>query len=152
MRLWSIHPRYLDRQGLLALWREGLLAQKVLAGKTRGYQHHPQLIRFRETRSPLGWIGAYLGAVASEAEARGYRFDRTKIHKPGARRLRRLPVSDGQLRYESEHLRRKLKRRDPSFLRRLETSGKVAPHPLFRVVRGGVHDWERRLPVPRSRA
>jgi len=30
MRLWTIHPKYLDRQGLLALWREALLAQKVL--------------------------------------------------------------------------------------------------------------------------
>jgi len=31
MRLWSLHPRYLDAKGLVALWREGLLAQKVLA-------------------------------------------------------------------------------------------------------------------------
>lgn len=30
MRLWSIHQSYLDRQGLLAVWREGLLAQGVL--------------------------------------------------------------------------------------------------------------------------
>jgi len=30
MRLWSIHPKYLDRQGLLAVWRESLLAQSVL--------------------------------------------------------------------------------------------------------------------------
>ncbi|WP_368086417.1 pyrimidine dimer DNA glycosylase/endonuclease V [Nitrosomonas sp. Nm34] len=26
MRLWSIHPKYLDAKGLLALWREGLQA------------------------------------------------------------------------------------------------------------------------------
>lgn len=30
MRLWSLHPSYLDRAGLLAVWREGLLAQSVL--------------------------------------------------------------------------------------------------------------------------
>jgi hypothetical protein len=43
MRLWSLHPQYLDPQGLVALWREALLAQAVLRGKTRGYKHHPQL-------------------------------------------------------------------------------------------------------------
>ncbi|WP_396134581.1 pyrimidine dimer DNA glycosylase/endonuclease V [Cellulomonas sp. ATA003] len=47
MRIWSVHPRYLDRQGLTAGWREGLLAQKVLTGTTKGYRNHPQLRRFR---------------------------------------------------------------------------------------------------------
>jgi hypothetical protein len=32
MRLWSLHPRYLDAKGLQAVWREGLLAKKVLQG------------------------------------------------------------------------------------------------------------------------
>lgn len=32
MRLWSLHPSYLDAVGLVALWREGLLARKVLQG------------------------------------------------------------------------------------------------------------------------
>nr|WP_253280607.1 pyrimidine dimer DNA glycosylase/endonuclease V [Arcanobacterium phocae] len=47
MRLWSIRPSQLDRAALIAGWREGLLAQKVLAGLTKGYRHHPQLERFR---------------------------------------------------------------------------------------------------------
>jgi Pyrimidine dimer DNA glycosylase len=47
MRIWSLHPQYLDRQGLTAAWREGLLAQKVLTGTTKGYRNHPQLRRFR---------------------------------------------------------------------------------------------------------
>jgi len=25
MRLWTLHPKYLDARGLVALWREGLL-------------------------------------------------------------------------------------------------------------------------------
>ena len=41
MKLWSIHPKYLDAKGLVALWREALLAQKVLDGKTEGYKNHP---------------------------------------------------------------------------------------------------------------
>ena len=56
MRLWSIHPRSLDARGLVALWREGLLARKVLRGRTRGYRHHPQLQRFRDLRDPVAAI------------------------------------------------------------------------------------------------
>jgi hypothetical protein len=41
MRLWSIHPEYLDAKGLVALWREALLAQNVLQCNTKGYKKHP---------------------------------------------------------------------------------------------------------------
>src|SRR6185295_5177670 len=99
MRLWSLHPRYLDSQGLVALWREGLLAQAVLAGRTRGYTHHPQLDRFREHRAA---IALYLREVAVEARRRGYRFDESKL--PRVRRAVTLTVSEGQLRYEWTHL------------------------------------------------
>jgi len=81
MRLWSLHPSYLDPQGLVAVWREGLLAQAVLRGQTTGYTRHPQLARFRGAGA-LGAMAAY---------------------------LREMPNA----------------------------------HPLFRVVRGGVADWER---------
>jgi hypothetical protein len=63
MRLWTLHPKYLDAQGLVALWREGLLAQKVLRGRTRGYRHHPQLARFRAQADPVASIARYLRAV-----------------------------------------------------------------------------------------
>lgn len=63
MRLWSLHPKYLDPQGLVAPWREALLAQAVLRGETRGYRAHPQLQRFREQPAFLAAIGAYLLAV-----------------------------------------------------------------------------------------
>jgi hypothetical protein len=104
MRLWSLHPRYLDAKGLVALWREGLLAQKVLAGATRGYRHHPQLVRFQEQADALGVIAAYLHEVQLEAERRGYRFDASKI---GRRALTaKLQVTQGQLCYEADHLRK----------------------------------------------
>jgi hypothetical protein len=67
VRLWSLHPRYLDRQGLVALWREALLARAVLCGRTKGYRHHPQLERFRAHASPRLAICAYLGAIEAEA-------------------------------------------------------------------------------------
>jgi hypothetical protein len=77
MRLWTVHPQYLDAQGLVALWREGLLAQKVIAGGTRAYTRHPQLTRFRQHAEPLPLIAAYLCGVADEAARRGYQFDGT---------------------------------------------------------------------------
>src|SRR6185436_19503588 len=98
VRLWSLHPRYLDAPGLVALWREGLLAQAVLSERTRGYRHHPQLFRFREQRNPRAAIAAYLQAVASEAEGRGYAFDRTRIDARPSRIA--ICVTDGQLRFE----------------------------------------------------
>lgn len=74
-----MHPQHLDRIGLVACWREALLAQAVLAGNTRGYQRHPQLTRFRATPEPLAAIGAYLEGIVDEADARGYHFDREKV-------------------------------------------------------------------------
>src|SRR5512133_3760525 len=117
MRLWSIHPRYLDARGLVALWREGLLARKVLAGATRGYRHHPQLERFRAAPDPRAAIDSYLAAVHDEARARGYHFDRRKLRPAHAEPM---PVTRGQLRFEWQHLRAKLAVRAPAWLLRLE--------------------------------
>ena len=141
MRLWSLHPQYLDAKGLVALWREALLAQAVLQGKTRGYTRHPQLQRFQEHRSPLGAIALYLRAVQQEAAARGYRFDAAKIGR--VRVPARLTVTRGQLDYERSHLLRKLKVRDPKRRRTFAALKSTRAHPLFRIVRGGVAEWER---------
>lgn len=142
MRLWSLHPQLLDRQGLLAVWREGLLARKVLAGETRGYRNHPQLQRFREHASPVSAIGAFLHAVADEADRRGYRFDRTRIGTPD-RAAGAIPVTTGQLRFEARHLANKLRARAPRTLPEILTAASPPVHPLFRVVAGPVAAWER---------
>lgn len=139
MRLWSLHPSHLDRVGLVALWREGLLAQKVLRGKTKGYRHHPQLKRFRATRNPVGAIGAYLSAVAREAKTRGYNFNVSKIAS-NSRRIR-ISVTVGQLKYEREHLNRKLRVRDPAKALLLKIT-KLKSHPMMRVVAGSIEPWE----------
>ena len=139
MRLWSLHPRYLDAKGLVALWREGLLAQKVLAGKTKGYRHHPQLTRFRAQRNPQGAIAAYLREVQREAERRGYNFDASKI---GRVSRVRISVTRGQMNFELDHLRAKLAQRDPETFQRIEKLKSAEPHPLFDVVPGKVEAWE----------
>lgn len=145
-----MHPRHLDRQGLTALWREGLLAQKVLTGTTRGYRNHPQLRRFGSVAAgasaqapahPGAAITTYLHAVVDEAEARGYRYDRTKVLGPPDGALR-LEVSDGQLAHEWDHLRAKLARRSPEVLARWSALVLPDPHPMLDVVPGPVAPWE----------
>ncbi|MBV8544105.1 MAG: DNA lyase [Acidobacteria bacterium] len=138
MRLWSLHPQYLDAKGLVALWREGLLAQAVLAGQTRGYRNHPQLERFR---GRAGAIAFYLHHVADEAEARGYSFDRSKL--PRRKFAPMIDVSDGQLRFEWQHLVAKLRERDPARLLRFAEITDPLPHPFFAVVPGSVAAWEK---------
>jgi hypothetical protein len=142
MRLWTVHPRYLDPQGLVALWREALLARAVLRGKTRGYRHHPQLLRFLAHPRPRSAINAYLAAVLHEAEARGYAFDRRKVGP--VRSSASIRGTKGQLGYEWRHLLRKLKRRNPACYRQWRGIASPEPHPLFRIVAGTVEHWERR--------
>ncbi len=141
MRLWSLHPRYLDRAGLVTLWREALLAQAVLRGATRGYRHHPQLARFRSHPDPAGAIAAYLEGIRREAERRGYRFDKTKIDR--SRPAPPLAVTRGQLLYEREHLLKKLLARDPDRGKALQAVDDPEPHPLFTAVPGKVETWEK---------
>lgn len=140
MRLWSLHPRYLDAKGLVALWRESLLAQAVLAGETRGYKHHPQLARFLAAAAPQKQLAAYLRSVHAEAVCRGYQFDNSKIRRGGA--VEPLPVTRGQLEYEWAHLCGKLTARAPAWLRQFEGVKRPAPHPSFKVIAGGVAEWE----------
>lgn len=140
MRIWSLHPKHLDAKGLVALWRETLLAQKVLLGATKGYRNHPQLERFKQHADPLAAIGDYLHEVQREAERRAYRFDASKILHTGA--AAKLQVTDGQLEYELMHLRNKLKVRDPAAYERLMRAGQPVVHPLFEVISGGIASWE----------
>jgi hypothetical protein len=141
MRLWTLHPKYLDQRGLVALWREALLAQAVLGGRTRGYQHHPQLSRFRAEDRPSAAIADYLRAVHVESLDRGYVFEAAKIGR--ARRATTIVVTRGQLDYEWEHLLAKLARRDPARRSALASVVRPRAHPLFRVVPGAVEAWER---------
>lgn len=141
MRLWSLHPEYLDRQGLLALWREALLAQAVLRGETRGYRHHPQLERFRAHPAPLSAISAYLSAIHTEASARGYAFDPRKF---GSLRCSvSIPLSTGQLAFEWQHLLAKLAVRNPELHEKWRTLEMPRCHPLFHLQAGGIEAWER---------
>jgi hypothetical protein len=140
MRLWTLHPKHLDARGLVAVWREGLLAQAVLEGRTRGYRNHPQLIRFRNSTSPVDCIGRYLEAVHAEASRRGYRFDRRRI--VSRKRSRRIVATTGQLEFEWRHLAGKLADRDRAWLACIRHVAKPEAHTLFRIVPGPREEWE----------
>ena len=140
MRLWSLHPKYLDAKGLVALWREALLAQAVLRGRTRGYRHHPQLHRFQEHDRPVSALNAYLHCVHSEATLRGYLFDPSKVGRKSGRPV--ITVTTGQLEYEWEHLMRKLYSRARDVHGRWRAVRRPEPHPLFRIRKGPVETWE----------
>ena len=142
MRLWSLSPEYLDKQGLLAVWREGLLAKKVLEGKTKGYRNHPQLIRFKEFVKPKEAINSYLYFVFLESQKRGYFFDKSKIS--GTRLKGIIKVNSGQLDFELEHLLKKLKKRDLKKFKELKNlKGRVKTNLLFKTIKGKIEVWEK---------
>jgi pyrimidine dimer DNA glycosylase len=147
VRLWTLHPRYLDAQGLVALWREALLARQVLRGRTEGYRQHPQLQRFRLCTSPRSAINQYLAEVHAEASVRGYCFDRSKLARHAT--IPPIPATDGQLRYEWRWLLSKLRHRSPEIYHRYAADSVPAAHPLFRITPGPVAEWER---VPERQA
>ncbi|HEX13424.1 MAG: pyrimidine dimer DNA glycosylase/endonuclease V [Desulfurella sp.] len=144
MRLWSLHPVYLDTKGLLALWREGLLAKKVLLSLTKGYKNHPQLNRFKAYSDPLNAIDSFLYFVYLEARNRNYNFNVSKISTLNLL-VEKIPLKRGQLEFEYNHLLNKLKLRDKNryeFLLKL-SSDKISTNPLFYVIEGDIEEWEK---------
>jgi hypothetical protein len=140
MRLWTVHPRYLDTKGLLAAWREALLAQKVLKGETRGYRNHPQLERFKSSPDPTGAIASYLRRLLEEATRRGYRFNEEKI--TSAAFAGEITCTRGQLLYEWNHLKEKLKARDEKKYDEINSVEEPEAHPIFKIIEGEVEAWE----------
>lgn len=140
MRIWSIHPKYLDTKGLVALWREMLLAKHVLEGKTKGYKNHPQLDRFKQADQPVERINEYLATVYNEALARHYNFNKEKINwnfEPAI-----LKVTTGQMAYEKKHLLNKLYSRDRDRYDQLKDLDNVDQHPMFEIIKGDIENWE----------
>lgn len=147
MRIWSLHSKYLDSKGLVALWRETLLAKNVLEGKTKGYKNHPQLIRFKLAEKPLQAIHQYLYGVFQESLIRGYHFNEDKFDMHF--KTQNLVVTQGQIKYEMQHLGKKLKERDRVKYNDLIDLKSIEPHPLFNIVEGPIEEWEmvERMPA-----
>jgi hypothetical protein len=149
MRLWSISPSYLDRQGLLGCWRETLLAQHVLLGQTKGYKNHPQLDRFKEQENPSLAVGTYLWWLFVESGNRGYHFNEHAVQWEGGVQDK-IPVTKGQVLFEYSHLLHKLQTRSPNWLEEkwpdedcTQMAELIILHPLFYLVDGEKETWEK---------
>lgn len=142
MRIWSIHPSYLDWMGLGAQWREGLLAQKVTEGKTKGWRNHPQLDRFKEHQRPLKAIGYYLKEIHNESLRRGYKYNYTKILHPETV-VDQITITEGQIQYEFDILQERLKVRAPKKYDENLGVTSLEAHPLFTIVPGLPEKWEK---------
>lgn len=140
MRIWSLHPKYLDTKGLLALWREVLLAKKVLENNTKGYKNHPQLNRFKASNHPLEAINYYLIFVWLEADNRNYKFDKSKFIE--IQTIDKINVTTEQLLFEKNHLLKKLKLRDMKKYKELVGIEQIETHPLFNLIIGKIEPWE----------
>lgn len=154
MRLWSLHPQYLDYKGLIALWREGLLAQSVIRGETKGYKNHPQLERFTKTSDPAGSIASYLFYIYRESQNRGYKFDREKIAEKGTNK--KIMVTRGQVEFELDHLKNKLKDRDKLKYKEIITIRAPKINPIFFKTEGAIESWEKgrdmkKIPLNKTR-
>lgn len=141
MRIWSLHPKYIDSKGVVALWREALLAKKVLEGNTKGYINHPQLERFRKSGFALDAINLYLISVYENSLDRGYHFSRDKINWDY--KAISMTVTEKQLNFEKNHLLMKLKKRDHEKFLSLSRLMNIEPHPMFQVIKGEIEDWEK---------
>lgn len=141
MRLWSIHPKYLDSKGLVALWREALHAKKVLENKTKGYRHHPQLIRFKKQENRLRYINSFLLNIWKESCRRGYCFNKRKIGKDKTEN--KIKINHAQLNYELNLLKIKLKTRDKKAYEKIKDISKPVPNPLFSIKKGQIEHWEK---------
>jgi len=131
--------------GLGAVWREGLLTQAVLLGRTKGWKNHPQLLRFKRHKEPVSAIGFYLLEIHHEANRRGYRYDKSKI-RISDRNVEGIGLTKGQLVYEFGILKERLERRAPEKCKELlvlERNEELPrANPVFRVVEADVEDWE----------
>ena len=142
MRIWSIHPKYLDSSGLVACWRETLLAKNVLLGLTKGYKSHPQLLRFKNLESPIDYINNYLNELYIESKKRNYNFSFEKIGVL-KNNLKKLPINSGQIFYEFEHLLNKLKIRDLKKYNEIKNIKNIDCNNIFKTIPGDVEFWEK---------
>lgn len=141
MRLWSIHPKYLDTKELIACWRESLLAKKVLKGQTKGYKFHPQLRRFLAYKNPVQAINKYLTILYAESINRGFSFDKNKIRYVSG--TISIPLTSGQLLFEIEHLKSKLWKRDRKKFFELKKIKSPECNPLFSISHDVKEFWEK---------
>lgn len=160
MRVWSIHPAYLDTKGLVASWKEGIQGLNALRnprkpnGKWAMFAHHPQLIRFKRFENPELCLSEYLHFIADEADRRNYNFNRNLILPRLDENPYQIWITCGQLIYEWDFLSHKVTCRTgfweygkPTINGKstVETiaSWSCVVHPMVVLIPGDIECWEK---------
>ena len=79
--------------------------------------------------------------MLTEAKDRGFNFEETKVSKFDS--SEKITVTDGQLKFEQEHLLIKLNIRDKIKHAELSKVKKPEPHPSVKIIKGPKADWEK---------
>jgi len=151
MRLWSIHPKYLDPKRLTAQWREALLCRAVLEGKTKGYKQHPQFLRIKHHTQPHYFVNRYLLEIWEESKKRGYDFDKSKLmenlHEKYQCPFELLEVTEGQLEYEFFHLQNKLDEFDAQRVlnEQMFADEGILNNEIFAIIPGPIMEFEKNI-------
>lgn len=141
MRLWSLHPKYLDTKWLLACWREWLLARNVLLWITKWYKNHPQLDRFKASIDPIKSIDAFLTQIYLEANNRWYSFDYKKLGLVNDEGI--INVNEWQVIFEFKHLLNKLQKRDKNNFIKYSKIKNIEVNPIFNIIEWNIEKWEK---------
>ena len=144
MRIWSLHPQYLDQKGLGGQWEEGIIAQNTLFFQEGKYLNYPVLHRVKAHQEPVAWIGMYLNEILKEANVnRGYNYNDQLIKQ--LKPTLPMPVTRGQLYYEWTLLQGRLQKRDPVKMSLNDgvDINNIKANPMFYVIDGDIEDWER---------
>ena len=139
MRVWDIHPGYLNRQSLLGEHREIHALVSIVENDKRGYAHHPETLRWKPH---LGTLKLRHGQTVTEMTLRGYRhyspvgqsalgpWPEVYLDSPGAQfailrhRYRdkeagRIPLPETHQQLWAQH-RYSILARDPDFAQQVE--------------------------------
>jgi hypothetical protein len=139
MRIWTVHPRYLDVKGFVALWRETLLGMETLKKHVKCQHYipwykHPQLAPFKAQSDPILYISNYLYLVLEESRRRNYNFDGSKLDAiPYCENLPLIKASREVLVHEWLVCLGRYRVRSPKWFEEVKDISplEVDPHPLY---------------------
>jgi hypothetical protein len=141
MRIWSIHPKYLDSKELLNLWNETIQAKNEFLTKFSGHFSNKQLERFLDLKNPLEAINSYMSSIYREAVKRDFSVDDSFMDWDFDDSIQ-IPVTAGQISHEISKLKSRLRERDEKKLQKLNGRTFLELHPIFYSVPGTIEEWE----------
>jgi len=94
MKIYLMHPSYLDSKRLVETWRSSVLIKNVLIGKGgKNLFYNKYVCLFSRSHYPINFIIRYMIDVKAEADKRDFKFDSGLILSWSAKENRRWHVS-----------------------------------------------------------